>query len=105
MGEVFDYAQSAEAFRLKLFDVWLPGVVRVEAEAKELDGIRYWDGSAVGKGNLGFLFFNMMTFDWRDKLRKPYWENQVWMGLVVVCCTPWACCWFVVVILKSAFLS
>ena len=47
VGEAFDYVQSAKAFRLDSLDVWQPGVVRVEVEAEELDGIRYWDGRAV----------------------------------------------------------
>ena len=75
VGEVFDYVQGAKAFRLDFLDVWQPGVVRVEVEAQELDGILYQDGRSIdlegGKGNFGFLFLNMTNFDSPDELRKP----------------------------------
>ena len=72
----------------------------MEAEVEELDGISYWDGRVIdieeGEGNLGFLFLNMTTFDLPDELRKPYWENQVWMEFMVDCSILWARCWFLV---------
>ena len=48
------------------------------------------------EGNLGFIFLNMTTFDLPDELRKPYWENQVWMAFMVACSILWARCWFLV---------
>ena len=56
-------------------------------EAEELDGIRYWDERAInieGGGDLGFLFLNMTTFDLPDELRKPCWENPIWMTSMVI---------------------